>query len=1273
MISDLLSSALHYPDIPVSKRREEIIDAILKHQVLVVVGDTGSGKTTQLPKMALEWMAKAGVKKGRIGCTQPRRIAASSVAKRVAEEMKTELGVGVGFQVRFNETLKKDTPIKFMTDGILLAESQGDTRLSQYSCLIIDEAHERSLNIDFILGYLRELLPKRPDLKVIISSATLDAGKFSEFFYQAPIIEVEGRTFPVTDHFLPNDEQEDLPRHVVRACKWINQYDQDGDILIFLPGEREIRQCSDFLEEQQWSRVDILPLFARLSLADQQRVFSTSSNRRIVLATNVAETSLTIPGIVYVIDSGLVRMSRYLPGRGIQKLQDERVSQASARQRRGRCGRVRKGVCVKLYGEDEHEVFPEFTDPEIKRSSLAGVMLRMKYLKLPSIKDFPFLDPPSAKAVNEGEKTLDELGALLDDGSLSPIGLQLARLPLDPRLARMLVEGTSRRVSAELTVIIAGLSVMDIRERPTDKAGAADTAHQKFRNPDSDFLSLLEIWARLLEFRKDPKKRGGWQRNQLRKYCQKNFLSFRRVMEWDQVIHELIQLQRDQLKVKVSQLPTNRDNWGHYDEIHKSLLVGIPMQVGHWEKEKRYYKSTFNRSFSVFPGSCLFAKQYPEWVMAHDIVETSKIFARKVAKIEPKWLEELVPWACRSHYHSPYWNAQQGTVYGKENVVLSGLFLATDRDCYYGRVNPKDAHLTFVSEAIVAGVPPHPLYETLDDDEWKAPLRGNMPFLKEFNDVKSEILLLEHKLRRIGHYWQEKAAVEFYFERIPGHIHSAKEFHQWRKQDGNEKKLIPRLPDLIWQEPEGAELFPDTITHGEQHYQIYYRTDFGARDDGVTIAIHIDQLAAFPDHLISWGIPGLYADRAETMIRSLQKDFRTACHPVKDTAWKFAEEWHEWQPNQSMEQALAAFLAKETNLDHLTLEDLLGVKWDIARQHQEQRMPEEWKPKIWVFDDANKELAFGDNITEIRKQLEPLLTRRLRDLANEQWRMSGATYWDFGDLIEIPKKADGFYPALVDEKTTVGLQAFLSPHQADYSHRAGCIRFFRLLHPDRVQYLEKHLPLDLNVKLSLGLITSEQGKFLSDFINIAIEGALGHPLPRNPTNFHLASEQARGDLHNTAAELSESFAKLIESLQIITGWCESNVNHRHYSQVVEDIKDQKLFLLQRFMMKQFDHHHLSQLYKYFYGIEERIEKIDTQPFIREEERMNLFQPYWDIWFKEWRNSKLPKKHDLHALGVLLENWRMHLFAPGTSKIENTKISRKNVDSAFEEAGLEIPY
>ena len=602
---------IKYPDLPVAQRREEIMEAMRSHQVIIVVGETGSGKTTQLPKMAYELACEEG-KSGRVGCTQPRRLAAATVARRVAEEMGTGLGERVGYQVRFVEKVQDDTSIKFMTDGILLAETQRDRDLRQYDTLIIDEAHERSLNIDFILGYLKNLLIRRKDIRIVVSSATLDAGMFSEYFDGAPVVNVEGRTFPVEDFFLPPvSDGEDLSRHVARGVEWVTDFDEEGDVLIFLPGEREIRECADTLEGKNFPGTDILPLFARLGLDEQERVFKTGgSNRRVVLATNVAETSVTIPGIVYVIDSGLARVSRWNPSRQIQRLQIEQISQASARQRRGRCGRISDGVCLRLYDEETLDTADEYTDPEIRRSSLAGVILRMKSLKLPDVREFPFLSPPSAKAISEGHRTLEEVGAMEKDGHLTDTGYKLARLPLDPRLGRMLIEASRRKVLDAVLIMVGGMSVMDVRERPQEKQTEADNAHKKFNDESSDFLTLLHIWSALSAFR----EKRHFKRNQLRKYCKQNFLSFRRVMEWDQIVSELGRLVRDTLKVKIGPLPSERKQWGDEDEMHKSLMAGIPMQFGFWDKEKRAYRGTGGREFAIFPGSGLFGKKKPEWI-----------------------------------------------------------------------------------------------------------------------------------------------------------------------------------------------------------------------------------------------------------------------------------------------------------------------------------------------------------------------------------------------------------------------------------------------------------------------------------------------------------------------------------------------------------------------------------------------------------------------------------------------------------------------------------
>jgi ATP-dependent helicase HrpA len=626
---------IDYPDLPVAQRRDEIMEAMRGHQVVIVVGETGSGKTTQLPKMAYELACEEG-KTGRVGCTQPRRLAAATVARRVAEEMGTSLGDRVGYQVRFVEKVRDETVTKFMTDGILLAETQRDRDLRQYDTLIIDEAHERSLNIDFLLGYLKNLLERRKDLRVVVSSATMDAGMFSEYFDGAPVVNVEGRTFPVEDHYLPPlTDGEDLSRRVVRAVEWVTDMDSRGDLLIFMPGEREIRECVDALEGRDLPATEILPLFARLGLDAQERVFNTGGpNRRVVLATNVAETSVTIPGIVYVIDSGLARVSRWNPTRQIQRLQIEQISQASARQRRGRCGRVSDGVCVRLYSEEVHEASEEYTDPEIRRSSLAGVILRMKSLKLPDVREFPFLSPPSAKAISEGHRTLEEVEAMAEDGSLTDMGYKLARLPLDPRLGRMLIEASRRKVLDSVLVMVGGMSVMDVRERPQEKQTEADNAHKKFNDTQSDFLTLLHIWSAVSTFR----DKKGFKRNQLRKYCKQNFLSFRRVLEWDQIVRELSRVVRDTLKVKTEALPADRKQWGDEDEMHKSLMAGIPMQFGFWDKEKRTYRGTGGREFAIFPGSGLFGKKKVDWLLGFELVETTRVWARKVSAIDVKWV-----------------------------------------------------------------------------------------------------------------------------------------------------------------------------------------------------------------------------------------------------------------------------------------------------------------------------------------------------------------------------------------------------------------------------------------------------------------------------------------------------------------------------------------------------------------------------------------------------------------------------------------------------------
>ncbi|MBK1854077.1 ATP-dependent RNA helicase HrpA [Verrucomicrobiaceae bacterium 5K15] len=1217
---------IKYPDLPVAKRRDEIMAAMRKHQVVIVVGETGSGKTTQLPKMAYELAVEEG-KDGRVGCTQPRRLAAATVAKRVAEEMGTALGDRVGYQVRFVEKVQGETSIKFMTDGILLAETQRDRDLRQYDTLIIDEAHERSLNIDFVLGYLKNLLKRRKDLRIVVSSATMDSGKFSEYFNDAPIVNVEGRTFPVEDFYLPpHSDGEDLARHVARGVEWVTDMDATGDVLIFLPGEREIRECADTLEGKNFPRTEILPLFARLGLDEQQRVFSTGgANRRVVLATNVAETSVTIPGIVYVIDSGQARVSRWNPARQIQRLQIEQISQASARQRRGRCGRVQEGVCVRLYDEEVHDAADEYTDPEIRRSSLAGVILRMKSLKLPDVREFPFLSPPSAKAISEGHRTLEEVGAIEKDGYLTRIGHQLARLPLDPRLGRMLIEAKERKVLDAVLVMVGGMSVMDVRERPQEKQAEADKAHVKFNDEESDFLTLLHIWSAVNTFRE--KRR--FKRNQLRKFCKQNFISFRRVMEWDQVVNELGRLVRDTLKVKTSPLASERSQWGDEAEMHKSLLAGIPKQFGFWDKEKRIYRSTGGREFSVFPGSGLFGKKRHEWLIAYELVETSRVFARKVALLDVRWVEEVVPHLCRHRYHSPTWNEKQGAVYGKETVICGGLTLVDGRQVFYGRVNPKEAHEVFIREAVL-----------------ESGLRTKGKFMHRLAEVKAEVEDAEHKLRRRGGLWSDEAVYDFFLERIPTNICTAKAFQKWRTTGNNEDQLMITVEDCIWGEIEDLNAFPDLVWHGETGYHVSYNDTPGEREDGMVFELGLGDVAEFPDFLPSWVVPGLLEERVYLLIRSLPKSQRQACSPARDVTTAFLEEWHGWVPARDLLTELAAFLSKRT-----------GHVIDAA-MFDESRLPDGYRAKIRIWSDDDEELAFGTDINELRQKLTGLMRERLELHVNQEWEMTGGEGWDFG---EIPRVTDdGVFPALVDEGDTVGMRAYLNETEAAESHRAGCVRLFQIVEPKQTDYVRRKFPLGMMAKVMLPMMDAGDGQLIIDLLRVSCEGAMGKSLPRNAEQFAAAIDHGRGELFACADRVCRGFEEMLESYRVISDWIEDNASDRHLNLIARDLAEEIEWLLGSGFAWRAGYDRLRDYGRYFQAMEERLKRLESLPLVKDDEKRERVCRLWDDWFVIWKKS--PDNVNLWPIGWQLMEWRVAEFAPSLPR--KIKVSEKKIETAM---------
>jgi len=1224
---------IKYPDLPVAQRRDEIMGAMRSHQVVIVVGETGSGKTTQLPKMAYELACEEG-KAGRVGCTQPRRLAAATVARRVAEEMGTGLGDRVGYQVRFVEKVQEETSIKFMTDGILLAETQRDRDLKQYDTLIIDEAHERSLNIDFILGYLKNLLGRRKDLRVVVSSATLDAGMFSEYFDGAPVVNVEGRTFPVEDHFLPSaTEGEDLSRHVTRAVRWVTDLDAGGDVLIFLPGEREIRECADVLEGENFLRTNILPLFARLGLDEQERVFRVGgSNRRVVLATNVAETSVTIPGIVYVVDSGLARVSRWNPSRQIQRLQIEQISQASARQRRGRCGRICEGVCVRLYDEEVLDAADEYTDPEIRRSSLAGVILRMKSLKLPDVREFPFLSPPSPKAISEGHRTLEEVGAMEKEGSLTRIGSQLARLPLDPRLGRMLIEAQRRKVLDAMLVMVGGMSVMDVRERPQEKQTEADNAHKKFNDEDSDFLTLLHIWSAIEQFR--DKRR--FKRNQLRKYCKQNFLSFRRVMEWDQIVSELRRLVRDTLKVNSRPLAAERKQWGDEDEMHKSLMAGIPMQFGFWDKENRAYRSTGGREFAIFPGSGLFGKKKPEWLLAFELVETTRVWARKVAKIDVGWIEELIPQMCRYRYHSPQWDEHQGAVYGKETILCGGLTIVDSRKVFYGRVRPEEAHEVFIREAILG-----------------SGLRTRGKFLDRLDEVRAEIESAEHKLRRAGGLWSDEAVYDFFQQRIPEQICTAKAFQKWRTTGDNEDQLMVTVADCVWGEIEDLSDFPDCVWCGEKSYDVSYAENPGERADGVIFEVGLDEIVDFPDCLTSWGVPGMLDERVYLLVRSLPKTQRQACSPARDAAAAFIDEWKGWEPSQALKVELADFLSKRSG--HLI----------EAEMFDEGRLPASYRPKIRVWSDDEEELGFGEDAEGIRQKLSGMMRERREILVNEEWEMTGGEGWDFGDIPEVTD--DGVFPALVDEGETVGMRAFLDCSDAHESHRAGCVRLFQIDQASQLDYVHRQFPLGIAGKMMLPMMERTKGEGMDQMLRIACEGAMGMPLPRTAEQFQSASSNGKGELFNCAEKVTKGFEAIIDSQRVITDWIELHQSDRNVYVIANDLSEEIDWLLGSDFIWRAGYARFCQYGRYFQAMEERLKRLQSLPQIKDDEKRERIQRLWKPWFELWKAD--PKNAEIWQLGWWLMEWRVSEFAPSFPR--KMKVSEKRIEQAMADLDISI--
>jgi ATP-dependent helicase HrpA len=1048
--------------LPIATQADRIVELIGRHQVVVIAGETGSGKTTQLPKLCLAAGRGAA---GMIGCTQPRRIAARAVSRRVAEELQVPLGGAVGYQVRFNDNVSDQTAIKFMTDGILLAEIQSDRWLSRYDTLIIDEAHERSLNIDFLLGYLKQLLHKRRDLKVLVTSATIDTARFSEHFNGAPVVDVEGRGYPVEVRYRPleGEGEEEGERSVLDgvlgACDEIARERPGsggmlGDTLIFLPGEREIRDAHQALERRKYRHTEVLPLYARLSARDQDRVFHPGSQRRIVLATNVAETSLTVPRIHYVVDPGFARVKRYSPRQKLDRLHIEAISQASADQRKGRCGRIAPGICYRLYSEADFESRPPYTAPEIHRAALAGVILRMLSLGLGRIEDFPFLEPPDARAIADGWQTLAELGAIDEQRKLTPIGRLMARMPVDVKLARMLVAANTHGCLREMLAIASFLGIQDPRERPADQRGAADTAHAQFADARSEFVGILKLWNAYRAAHEE------MTQSQLRKWADKHFLGFLRLREWRE-LHRQLKLLCDEL------------GWQHDGEdapidarrfasLHRALLAGLPTQVGH-RGDKGLYDGPRGRKFQLFPGSAL-AKKPPPWVLSATLLDTERVWALTNAGIEPDWAIAELPHLLARRHHDPHWSRSQGRVVGSEQISLFGLVLAPKRPVHYGALYPEEARQIFVRDALVTG----------EINTRSVFLGRNLATLDKAREE-------EAKQRRAGLVVDEDWQARWYFDRLPAQVHNVQALDAWYGKLPKDQKAAlewTREDLLVGDETEAAR-FPPYLPLGDARLAVRYRFEPGAIDDGMTIAVPLHLLNALDPARLSWLAPGFVSDKAAALIRTLPKALRRNFVPAPDFARAFAEAWPQPGPD-SIEGTLARFLHNATGVALSATEFDPGAIEPYLRANLRLLGPGD--------GDARVVLAESRDLDELRGRFGALAAAEFAKHAAQGLARHGLTTFPEAPIPESVPGAGGVpaYPALDVEGEAVVLAVHADRNEARRRHPRGVRRLLDLALADKRKQARKQLPAQPKTALLYAAIESAAPR--------ARDASIGDPL-----------------------------------------------------------------------------------------------------------------------------------------------------------------------------------
>ncbi len=1241
--------------LPIAVRSEEIIKLIREHQVIVLAGETGSGKTTQLPKLCL---AAGRGTAGMIGCTQPRRIAARTVARRVADELGTTLGDLVGFQVRFNDQVGEASLIKFMTDGILLAETQGDAWLSSYDTIILDEAHERSLNIDFLLGYLKRLLTKRRDLKLIVTSATIDTARFAEHFDNAPVVEVEGRTYPVEVRWRPPPERGETSsvEQIVSAIDEITAEDPRGDVLIFLPGEREIRDAHLALDRRKYRETEVLALYARLSANEQDRVFKPGPKRRIVLATNVAETSLTVPRIRFVVDTGNARVKRYSQRGQLERLHIEPISQAAADQRKGRCGRVAAGVCYRLYAEDDYAERPRYTDPEILRTSLAGVILRMLSLKLGDVADFPFVEAPPERAIGDGYRRLIEIGAIDEQHRITKIGTTIASLPVDVALARMLIEAQRLGVSRELMILVSFLSIQDPRERPADARQQADAAHAQFTDPKSDFIGVLNLWAAYTQAHAD------FTQSKLRDWCRAHFLSFMRMREWRELHRQLLvgpgmgngeegiggarpgvgngesgigkSRSRNQNKAKnrveasasksnapqtvppipLSPFPTP-DNG---EAIHRCLLSGWPTQVAR-KDERNQFRGTRERKFAIFPGSAL-AKSPPQWVLAGQIIDIGKVYAMQCARVEPLWIEQQAAHLIRRSWNDAHWSRKRGAVVAYEQVSLFGLILVERRAVQLGKQDPAQAHGIFVREALATG----------EIDARADFIRANQRTLAQAEEI-------EAKQRRSGLLKSAEERAALLHGKLPADIHTSAALDAWYRKASPAEQAALRwsLADVMSATPGlAAEDFPTRLAVGNQHIRLDYRFVPGDPADGVTAHVPLALVNALSASACEWLVPGLLIEKVSELIRGLPKSLRRNFVPAPDFARAFVESLGDDKPvrERALAEVLSAYLKKVT-----------GVAIDSA-DFSSIDLPAHLQMRFRVTDEKGKVVAEGRDLTAIQRDWADAARAAFSQRADAELTREEVADFDIEDIPEVIRSAEGLvaFPALVDLGDSVALRVFENADDAREEHRRGVERLLRRALADKIKHARKQLPLGKLTELKWASLGSAE-TLRADLVEAALSECLqAYALDaRTRIDFEALKAKLGKALFPAAVERLSLAEAIIEAHAELVPWLEPPLLG-FASANYEDLLEQRDELLAPGFLRETNPLQLGHIPRYLRAMRLRAERLRQDP-ARDQARMLNVHTYWREYLKR-RSSGDADTAALDELRWLIEELRVSVFA-----------------------------